>query len=47
MTAVVSEYLGVDRVLAGISTSLFAYSLSLRLLGRGNVALPLETATIY
>lgn len=47
MTAIVSEYLGVDRILAGIGTSLFAYSLSLRFLGRGNVPLPLEMNTIY
>src|ERR1017187_891226 len=40
LTAVLSELLGLDRVLAGMSTSLIAYTVALRVLGRGNVALP-------
>jgi len=47
MTSILSECLHADRVLAGIGTSLCAYSLALRFLGRGNVALSPETATIY
>lgn len=46
-TAMISEFLGVDRVLAGIATSLMAYSLALRVMGRGNTALPAEVSTLY
>jgi putative tryptophan/tyrosine transport system permease protein len=47
VTALLSEYLRVDRILSGIGTSLFSYSLALRLLGRGNLPLPTGVATIY
>ena len=47
ITAVVSEKLCVDRVLAGLATSLAAYTVALRVLGRGNVAIPASVITVF
>ncbi|HAT51445.1 MAG: hypothetical protein HQL07_04350 [Nitrospirae bacterium] len=47
VTGLLSEYGGVDRVLAGLGTSMAAYTVALRVLGRGNVAITDSTDTIY
>lgn len=47
LTGLLSEYLGLDRILAGIAVSLFSYSITLRLLGRGNLPLPRGMNTVY
>lgn len=47
VTALLSEKLGVDRIIAGMATSLAAYTVALRVLGRGNVAVPIAAVTIF
>lgn len=47
VTALLSEVVGLDRILAGISSSLLSYTIALRVLGRGNMALPLGLNTIF
>lgn len=47
VTALLSEKLGLDRVIAGMATSLASYTVALRVLGRGNVALPITTVTVF
>jgi putative tryptophan/tyrosine transport system permease protein len=47
ITAFLSEFVGLDRILAGIATSLLAYTMTLRILGSGNVALPVDSITVF
>lgn len=47
VTATLSEGLGLDRILAGIATTLICYTAFLRVVGGGNRPLALDTITVY